>query len=214
MTGTKISKYMKYVKRVLLILIACVLGIWVWKMIFTTNVSYDNLTRITHIKEMIRLNTFEMVNEFVYKDTLDDIGVVYNIKSRITIGFDLDNLKYRETDGVLEVELPPANVIDIHSLDCRLLDCYNTGFTGDLFGTPDVSPQQWSQIRSNMGKFIKQEIQRKGYVERARKNAIDNLAQLFHALKGDVRIIDSQPEKTDIEWGKMDFRQVQSKLPE
>lgn len=59
MTGTKISKYMKYVKRVLLILIACVLGIWVWKMIFTTNVSYDNLTRITHIKEMIRLNTFE-----------------------------------------------------------------------------------------------------------------------------------------------------------
>lgn len=29
MTGTKISKYMKYVKRVLLILIACVLGIWV-----------------------------------------------------------------------------------------------------------------------------------------------------------------------------------------
>ena len=92
----------------LLILIACVLGIWVWKMIFTTNVSYDNLTRITHIKEMIRLNTFEMVNEFVYKDTLDDIGVVYNIKSRITIGFDLDSLKYRETDGVLEVELPPA----------------------------------------------------------------------------------------------------------
>lgn len=79
MTGTKISKYMKYVKRVLLILIACVLGIWVWKMIFTTNVSYDNLTRITHIKEMIRLNTFEMVNEFVYKDTLDDIGVVYNL---------------------------------------------------------------------------------------------------------------------------------------
>jgi hypothetical protein len=65
-----------------------------------------------------------------------------------------------------------------------------------------------------MGKFIKQEIQRKGYVEKARKNAIDNLAQLFHALKGDVRIIDSQPEKTDIEWGKMDFRQVQSKLPE
>ena len=111
---------MKYVKRVMLILIACVLGIWVWKMIFTTNVSYDNLTRITHIKEMIRLNTFEMVNEFVYKDTLDDIGVVYNIKSRITIGFDLDSLKYRETDGVLEVELPPANVIDIHSLDCRL----------------------------------------------------------------------------------------------
>ena len=67
MTGTKISKYMKYVKRVMLILIACVLGIWVWKMIFTINVSYDNLTRITHIKEMIRLNTFEMVNEFVYK---------------------------------------------------------------------------------------------------------------------------------------------------
>ena len=115
MTGTKISKYMKYVKRVLLILIACVLGIWVWKMIFTTNVSYDNLTRISHIKEMIRLNTFEMVNEFVYKDTLDDIGVVYNIKSRITIGFDLDSLKYRETDGVLEADYWTVTIPDLQA---------------------------------------------------------------------------------------------------
>lgn len=214
MAGTQKSYYMKYVKKILLALVVCAVGVWVWKMTFTTNVSYDNLTRITRIKEMIRLNTFEMVNEFVYKDTLDDIGVVYNIKSRITIGFDLDSLSYREVDGVLEVELPPANVIDIHSLDCRLLDCYNTGFTGDLFGAPDVSPQQWSRIRRDMEKYIKQEIVRKGYVERARKNAIENLAQLFHALKGDVRIIDGQPQKTDIEWGKMDFRQVQRKLPE
>ena len=71
LTGIQINRYMKIAKKILLILIACLLGIWIWKMIFTTNVSYNNITRITNVKEMIRLNTLDIVDEFVYKDTLD-----------------------------------------------------------------------------------------------------------------------------------------------
>lgn len=214
LTGIQINRYMKIAKKILLILIACLLGIWVWKMIFTTNVSYNNITRITNVKEMIRLNTLDIVDEFVYKDTLDETGVVYIVKSKITIGFDLDNLKYSESNGVLEVELPPANNIEIHSLDCRLLDCYNTGYTGDLFGTPDVDAEQWLQIRSNMEKYIRHEILKRGYVEKARENAKNNLAKLFNALKGDVRIIDREPTIDDIELGRIDFQQTENEIAE
>lgn len=199
-------KYIKYVKKFVIIVLVVIAAFWLWKIIFTTNVSYDNITRIENVKEMIRLNTLDIVDEYVYKDTINDIGVVYSIKARVVIGFDLDNMKYRDNNGVLEVELPQNNKIDIHSLDCKLLDYYNTGFTGDFFGEPDVGTEEWIEIRANMQESIKETVIQKEYVQRARTNAINNLAKLCHALKGDVRIIDYHDEvNNDIEVEKITF---------
>lgn len=108
MKNTGISKVIKISKKIILITLIVVAVIWVYKMIFTTNVSYDNLTRITNVKEMVRLNSLKVMDEFVYKDTIDDVGVVYNIKANIIIGFDLDSLKYKDSVSlsVSEASLP------------------------------------------------------------------------------------------------------------
>lgn len=201
-------KYIKYTKNLIITVVIGIATFWLWKIIFTTNVSYDNITRIENVKDMIRLNSLDIVDEFVYTDTINDVGVVYNIKARVVIGFDLDNMKYKESNGVLEIELPPYDNIAIHSLDCRLLDYYNIGFTGDFFGKPDIGTEEWVEIRSNMQEYIKKTIIQKGYAQRARTSAINNLAKLCHALKGDVKIIDNQNEatpKNDIEYGKITF---------
>lgn len=201
-------KYIKYIKNLIIIIVTGFAALWLWKITFTTNISYDNITRIENVKEMIRLNTLDIVDEFVYTDTINDVGVVYNIKARIVVGFDLDNMKYKENNGVLEIELPQNDNIAIHSLDCRLLDYYNTGFTGDFFGKPDIGTEEWIEIRSNMQEYIKKTIIQKGYVKRARTNAINNLAKLCHALKGDVKIIDNKNvvnTKSDIEFEKITF---------
>lgn len=197
--GTFISKVIKISKRIILITLIIVAVIWIYKMIFTTNVSYDNLTRITNVKEMVRLNSLKVMDEFVYKDTIDNVGVVYNVKANIIIGFDLDSLKYKETDGGLEIELPNTNVISIYSEGEDLLDCYDITY-GDLFGEPNINSKQWQIIRSNIKEYIKQEVINKGYVQIARKNALDNLTKLCHVLKGNVTVIDKERETSNIIW--------------
>lgn len=199
MKNTGISKVIKISKKIILITLIVVAVIWIYKMIFTTNVSYDNLTRITNVKEMVRLNSLKVMDEFVYKDTIDNVGVVYNIKANIIIGFDLDSLKYKETDGGLEIELPNTNVISIYSEGEDLLDNYDITY-GDFFGEPDINSKQWQIIRSNIKEYIKQEVINKGYVQTSRKNALENLAKLCHALKGNVTVIDKEPETSNIIW--------------
>lgn len=208
MISVRLLKYMKHIEKIVLIAVIGIAAWWLWKITFTTNVSYDNLTRITNVKEMIRLNTLDIVDEIVCVDTFNSVGVVYNIRAKVVIGFNLDSLKYEENNGVLEIELPQNYTISIHSLDCKLLDYYNVGFTGDLFGDPDISSQEWAEIRAGLKKSIEKEIIKKGYVQRARANALDNLAKLCHALKGNVKVIDRQngPKGiSDIEQGKITF---------
>ena len=65
-----------------------------------------------------------------------------------------------------------------------------------------------------MEKYIRHEILKRGYVEKARENAKNNLAKLFNALKGDVRIIDREPTIDDIELGRIDFQQTESEIAE
>lgn len=61
-----------------------------------------------------------------------------------------------------------------------------------------------------MQKFIEKEIIKKGYVQRARTNALNNLAQLCHALKVDVKVTDRQGETNCI--SELEFENIPIKV--
>lgn len=149
---------------------------------------------IAEVKQMVRLNSFQANEEIIYKDTIDNLGVVYAIEVNIRIGFDIDNLHYDKRGDKLIIEMPKAKIEKYQVGHERLLDAYNTtviGRIGNIGNDPTPNGTQSMILHGRISHYIDKIIEERGYEETARNIAMENLAKLFYAMQGDIVITDN-----------------------
>ncbi|MDR2918501.1 MAG: DUF4230 domain-containing protein [Tannerella sp.] len=151
--------------------------------------------KIEEIKQAVKLSTLDITMEDIYKDTVNIKGVVSRIKAQIYIRFDIENIPMVEHGDTLIVQLPPEciEIYESTSNSSEILDVWNLQFPEEPVETP-LSTAEENYIKQRYKQRIENQMYEKGYVKRARENALQSLAILFSKFRDHVIIVDNYPD--------------------
>lgn len=192
---------MKYMIRLVLwvvvIVAAAAAGIYVYRnyVAGTENQAMQvEEARIDGIREMVSLCTLEIEDEVALRDSIH--GKWMFAKARLTgeVSFDLEQLKWSMSGDTIFVELPPEMVTVRESTSP---DAYKVIDTWDntIFGLGKLTTSEENTLKRRLTARYRSEIYRKGYVTRARENALRTLRQLTAVLpSGTVVVTDPTPD--------------------
>ena len=99
----------------------------------------DSEVTVSEIKQIARLNTVQAEEDFVFIDTIGNIGVVYVTTANININFDVDSLKFNESNDTLFVKMPQPSV-SIHQTKEEFVTAFYTDSKVKLW-SPDITPE-------------------------------------------------------------------------
>ena len=151
--------------------------------------------KIETIRQVVKLSTLDITTEEIFKDTIHIKGVVSRVKARIYIHFDLENIPMVEQGDTLFVQLPPE-IIDIYESTAdasQILDVWNLTFPDEPVDTP-LSTDEENNIKRRYKQRLEEQMYEKGYVKKARENALHSLAVLFSKFRDKVVIVDHYPD--------------------
>lgn len=176
------------IKNIIYCIIATLVVLVGYKVYNNQTADFGSPASIESIKQMVKLNAMELTDEVVYCDTIDKIGFVYAMEVRIIIGFDIENLKWRNDSGKIVVSMPEPIVETYQTNKAHCLDVYYINPVKDFVLTPNISSTMSLRIHKQLVEYIDKEVVRRNYADKARKTAFDNLQKLFSAMN--VTIVD------------------------
>lgn len=185
---------------IFIVLVFIAITSWItYRYVIDNNANTDHRGQIDDIRRLVKLNSMQITDEIIYQDTLDDIVAIISTDVNIIIGFNIEHLQWQYANDTLFVIMPQATIDKYQVGKERCLDAYKlNGTYEELLLTPTLSAKQSTQLRLNMSKHIDNEIIRNKYVEKARTQAMTNLAKLFAAFNQNVQIIDKPLDDDNI----------------
>lgn len=151
--------------------------------------------KVEEIKQAVKLSTLDITTEEIFKDTIGNKGVVLRIKANVYIRFDMENIPMVEKGDTLFVQLP-RETIDIYESSrdgYQVLDVWYLAIPHEPVPT-QLSVAEENQMKQNAKRYIEREMYQKGYVKRARANAMHSLGALFSKFRDNVVICDYYPD--------------------
>lgn len=151
---------------------------------------------ITDISPMVRLCALDIYEDVPVKASIGTRHMFARTTLNSSITFDLENIDLREQGDTIFVTLP-REIVEIHeSTDpgsYLVIDTWNDR----LFGSEHFTTSEENAIKSKVRDNFRRKIYRKGYVRRARAEAVDNLTSMLSGLTGKTVIVtDPTPEGT------------------
>lgn len=189
---------MKAIYAILAIVVIAAIGFGIYK--YTTAPEATHITlqeaKITDVSPMLRLCSVEIYDEVPVKGSVGENHLFARMVLKGSISFDMDNVTMTENNDTLSLTLP-REIVDIYeSTDAgsyQVIDVWCDGFMNN----PNLTTAQENSIKSKVRDNYRKEIYRKGYVERARKEAAANLTSLLKGLTGKTVIVsDPTPKGT------------------
>lgn len=186
------------IKRLLLLIIILALLIVVGRLVYkkTSVSSVSTLpAKVEEIKQAVKLSTLDITTEEIFKDTINNKGVVLRIKANVYIRFDMENIPMTERGDTLFVQLP-RETIDIYESSrngYQVLDVWYLALPHEPVPT-QLSPAEENKIKQRAKQHIENQMYEKGYVKRARENALHSLGALFSKFRDNVVILDYYPD--------------------
>ncbi len=143
---------------------------------------------------MIRLFSVEIYDDVPVKGNLGSKHIFAKTTLNGSISFDLENIQMTESGDTLNIILP-KEIVDVYeSTDpgsYRVIDTWNDSY----FGSSNFSNSEENSIKAKARENYVKEIYKKGYVERARMEAVDNLTTLLTGLTGKTVIVNDPTPK-------------------
>lgn len=154
--------------------------------------SHDAL--ISDIRSMVRLCTLDIYEDMPIKGSIGSKHLFGRVTVKGSVSFDLEGSVISERHDTIFVTLPPE-IIDIYeSTDpdsYKVIDTWNDNF----FGSEHFTTAEENAIKSLVRDNFRRKIYRKGYVRRARADAVANLTAMLSAATGKIAIVsDPSPE--------------------
>lgn len=184
---------------IILVLIAVIAGAAYWAyQKYTSAPEASHVTmekaKITDLAPMLRLCSVEIYDDVPVKGNLGSKHIFAKTTLNGSISFDLENIQMTESGDTLNIILP-KEIVDVYeSTDpgsYRVIDTWNDSFMGSSNFTNAEENSIKAKVREN---YVKN-IYKKGYVERARKEAVDNLTTLLTGLTGKTVIVNDPTPK-------------------
>lgn len=183
---------------IIAIIILAAAGFVVYKWNFAPEASNVTMqeAKITDVSPMLRLCSVEIYDEVPVKGSFGKDHLFARMALKGSISFDLDSVAMTENNDTLSLTLP-REIVDIYeSTDAgsyQVIDIWTDSF----MGKPNITTAQENSIKSKVRDNYRKDIYRKGYVERARKDAAENLTSLLKGLTGKTVIVsDPTPKGT------------------
>lgn len=187
---------MKAIRIIIVLVIIAVAGFVAYK--WYTAPEATNITlqeaKITDVTPMLRLCSVEIYDEVPVKGDIDSRHLFARVALNGSISFDLDSVKMTESGDTLSVTLP-REIVDIYeSTDAGAYQVIDT-WCDSFLGSSNFTTAEENSIKSKVRDNYRKEIYQKGYVARARKEAVANLTSLLGGLTGKTVIVtDPSPE--------------------
>lgn len=175
------------------LVLACAgVAVW-WKM----SPDVDRVTmrdaRATDIKSMVRLCSVEIYEDYPIKASIGSRHFFARETLNGTISFDLDSLR-SETRGDTLVVTLPREIVEIHeSTEPNAYEVIDT-WNDRLLGSDKFTVKEENEIKRKAVANYRRRIYAKGYVRRARAEAVANLRAMLAAATGrPVIVTDPSP---------------------
>lgn len=184
---------------IILVLIAVIAGAAYWAyQKYTSAPEASHVTmekaKITDLAPMLRLCSVEIYDDVPVKGNLGSKHIFAKTTLNGSISFDLENIQMTESGDTLNIILP-KEIVDVYeSTDpgsYRVIDTWNDSY----FGSSNFSNSEENSIKAKARENYVKEIYKKGYVERARMEAVDNLTTLLTGLTGKTVIVNDPTPK-------------------
>lgn len=152
--------------------------------------------KIIDVRPMVKMCTMEIQEEIPVRGKIGSRHLFGKARMLGTISFDLETLQSRWQGDTLMVVLP-AEIVDIREStepgSYKVIDRWND----HLFGSSNFTTSEENGIKRAAVEKWREEIYNKGYVRRARSEAVTNLEGMLRPFVGDgtvITIIDPIPE--------------------
>ncbi len=178
-----------------LLLIAGLLGagLLIWRSgVGSTNMTVSE-TRLTEIKDMVKLCSMEVRDDVAIKDSINGKWIFARNTINGYIRFNLENLDYQVKNDSITIILPPEEIEVYESTadnSYEVIDTWDARFPGFR----KMTSAEESAIKRRMAERYKDSFYEKGYVRRARASAVETLSRLLTMMDPTITVIDLRPE--------------------
>lgn len=189
-----IKKYISLHLTVILIVLLVIIGaIYFIRRDTTesTNMSVSE-TRLSEIKEMIRLCTLEVRDDIAFKDSINGKWIFARNTVNGYIRFNLEDLTYETRNDSVFVILPREEIEIYESTADNAYEVIDT-WDNSLLGLGKMTAAEETAIKKRMAERYRLSFYDKGYVSRARQSAVNTLNSLLGMMDGNIRVIDPSP---------------------
>ena len=174
---------------VLIILVAAGIVAYMWYTAPEASRVTMQEAKITDVSPMLRLCSVEIYDDVPVKGKIGDRHIFARVALKGSISFDLDNVEMTESGDTIRVTLP-REIVDIYeSTDEGAYQVIDT-WCDSFFGSSNFTTAEENSIKSKVRDNYRKSIYKKGYVSRARKEAVANLTSLLGGLTGKTVIVD------------------------
>lgn len=149
---------------------------------------------VKEVESMVRLCSMDIYEETPVKATIGSRHLFGRITLRGSVTFDIEHLAIDMTGDTIVVKLPPERVEILESTDKDsyiVIDTWND----HILGSGKFTTAEENKIKEKVKQNAIKNIYRKGYVKRARAEAVDNLTRMLtNVTSKPVKVIDPMPE--------------------
>lgn len=188
----KIYKFLIFV--ILLGIIACIVIFLIYFPKASEAVIEVEKGKVSKIEDMAQLCTIDVYSEVPVLDTINNKVIFAVQKQQGSISFDMDAMSMDNEGDTLRVTLPPE-IIDIKEStkenSWEVIDTKNMS----LFGSSNISDAEEKEVKAKLKDKAVKLLYENGTVERARKEAVDNLTTFLEVIyKKPVIVSDLHPQ--------------------
>ncbi|MDE7461229.1 MAG: DUF4230 domain-containing protein [Paramuribaculum sp.] len=187
---------MKAIRTIIVLLILAAAGFVAYKWYTAPEATHITMqeAKITDVTPMLRLCSVEIYDDVPVKGSIGNRHLFARVALKGSISFDLDSVRMTESGDTISVTLP-REIVDVYeSTDAgayQVIDMWCDSF----FGSSNFTTAEENAIKSKVRDNYRKGIYQKGYVARARKEAVANLTSLLGGLTGKTVIVtDPSPE--------------------
>lgn len=189
-------------KKTLLIVVVAVVGLAVAGLVAWHNLSPEvsrvriDKAKIAELKGMVRLCAVDFYEDVPVRASVGSRHMFGRVSLTGSVSFDIEKIKLTERDDTIFVTLPPE-IVEVYEATSpqsyEVIDTWNDRF----LRSSNVTTAEENKIKAKVKANFRKAVYAKGYVRRARKEAVTNLANLFSALtRRPVVVTDPTPGGT------------------
>ena len=187
---------MQTVRTLLLLVIvaaACALGVWWYVSPEASHVTVHKAA-IKDITPMVRLCALDIYEDVPVRGQIGDKHIFARAVVNGSVTFDLEKMKTEERGDTLLVTLPPERVEVYESTEPGSYVVIDT-WSDSFFGSSTFTTAEENAVKEKARRDFRAKVYDKGYVRRARSEAVTNLTQMLSGLTGKTVIVsDPSPE--------------------
>lgn len=166
-------------KIIFLFLLLAIIAVATLYFLHTSRQSANSVpATVEEVKKMVKLCSMEIHDDVPLRDSIN--GKWIFAKGRINgyISFDVENLEYAMKGDTICVTLPREVVEVYESTDKNSYRVYDT-WDNSLLGAGQLTTAEENALKDRMKQRYVRAVYERGYVDRARKTAIETLSNLF-----------------------------------